>query len=114
MRLILIMALAAMTVLTMNAADVAGAWKGTLDTEMGALTMTITIKAGPGVEGDFTSDMVQGQIQNGKLDGDKISFQVDTGYGKLGFEGTVAGDQMKLTLTGTTGNKYPLICKRQK
>jgi hypothetical protein len=57
---------------------------------------------------------MEGKIENGKLDGDKISFEVNIGPGKLAFEGTVAGDEMKLTVTGTSGNKYPLVCKRQK
>jgi hypothetical protein len=32
----------------------------------------------------------------------------------VGFEGTVAGEEMKLNVTGTQGDKYALICKRQK
>lgn len=114
MRWILIPALAAMAVLTLNAADIAGKWKGTVETQMGSMEITFTFQAGSGVAGELASDMVSGKITGGKLDGDSISFQVDTTYGALGFEGTVAGDAMKLTMTGTSGNRYPLDCKRQK
>ncbi len=34
--------------------------------------------------------------------------------GKVTFAGTIAGDEMKLNVTGTQGDKYALICKRQK
>jgi len=114
MRWILMVALTAMAALTLSAADIAGAWKGTVETQMGSMDLTLTFQGGAGVAGELTSDMVSGKISNGTLDGDRISFQVDTSYGALGFEGTVAGDQMKLTMTGTSGNKYPLTCKRQK
>ena len=114
MRMFLIAALAATLAFGLNAADVAGVWKGSVETQMGTMGITLTLQAGSGVAGDLASDMVEGKIVNGKLDGDKISFQVESGYGTLAFEGTVAGDEMKLTMTGTSGNKYPLICKRQK
>jgi len=114
MRMSLIAALAAILVFSLNAAEVAGVWKGSVETQMGTMGITLTFQAGSGVAGDLKSDMVEGKIANGKLDGDKVSFQVESSYGMLGFEGTVAGDEMKLTMTGTSGNKYPLICKRQK
>jgi hypothetical protein len=94
--------------------NVTGIWKGSFDTQMGAMETTLTVKAGPGVAGTVTIAEMEGKIENGKLDGDKISFEVNIGPGKLAFEGTVAGDEMKLTVTGTSGNKYPLVCKRQK
>jgi hypothetical protein len=34
--------------------------------------------------------------------------------GTITYEGVVTGDEMKLTVTGTTGNKMTLIAKRQK
>ena len=48
------------------------------------------------------------------MDGDKISFEANIEPGKLAFEGTVAGDEMKLNMTGTQGTKYSLLCNRQK
>jgi hypothetical protein len=95
--------------------DVAGVWKGSFETQMGAMETTITLQAGAGVAGTVKiGEEMEGKIENGRLDGDKISFDVTIGPGKLAFDGTVAGDEMKLTVTGTTGNKYPMTCKRQK
>ncbi len=114
MRLITTFALAVFLAVTLSAADIAGTWRGTVETQMGAVELTFNIQEGPGVNGDLKSEMVEGKLVNGKLEGSNISFQVESNYGTLGFEGTVSGDEMKLTMTGTTGNKYPLVLKRQK
>jgi hypothetical protein len=116
MRLSLIVSIAAMMTLTASAADVSGIWKGTMETPAGPITNTITLKAqGAQVTGSVSlGDYGQGVIANGKLDGDKISFEVTLDQGKLIYEGAVAGDEMKLIVTGTTGNQYNLIAKREK
>jgi hypothetical protein len=41
-----------------------------------------------------------------------IEIKIDPG--KLTLEGTAAGDEMKLNVTGTQGDNYLLIGKRQK
>ena len=112
MRLILTMALAAMMAFTLKAANISGLWKGAMDTQGGAMGEAVTIQAGAGVAGDVKTDMAEGKIENGKLDGDQISFEITTDYGKLGFAGTMAGDEMKLTVAGPSGNKHPLVGKR--
>ena len=114
MRLIMTLALVAVMAYALNAADITGVWKGTMDTQMGAMETTITIQAGSGVAGSVKIGEIEGKIENGKRDGDKISFEINIEHGKLTYEGTVAGDEMKLTVIGTTGNKYPMTCKRQK
>lgn len=114
MRILLAAAFAAVLAISLSAAGLAGVWKGTVETQMGTMGITLTFRDGPGVTGEFASDMAEGKIEKGRLDGNKISFQVDVGHGVLSFEGTVAGDEMKLTLTGTSGNQYQLTCKKQK
>ena len=114
MRLLPIIAFAAMMTFTLNAADLAGTWKGSIDTQMGAMGVTITIQAGTKLAGQVKAGEYQGAIENGKVDGEKISFETNIDPGKLTFEGTVAGDDMKLNMTGTQGTKYSLVCKRQK
>ena len=114
MRLLPIIAFAAMMTFTLNAADLAGTWKGAIDTQMGAMDVTITIQAGTKLAGQVKAGEYQGAIENGKVDGEKISFETNIDPGKLTFEGTVAGDDMKLNMTGTQGTKYSLVCKRQK
>jgi hypothetical protein len=56
----------------------------------------------------------QGKIEKGKLDGDTTSFEINIERGKISYEGTVAGDEMKLNVTGTTGSRMTLVAKRQK
>ena len=70
--------------------------------------MIITLHSGGALAGTVkTAQTGESPVENAKLDGDKISFEVNTAYGKVVFEGTVAGEQMKLTVTGTEGTKYP-------
>ncbi len=96
------------------AAEIAGTWKGTMETPMGAMETTITFESGSGVTGAVKTDFFESKIENGKLDGDKISFEVNMEFGKLAYEGTVAGDEMKLSLTGPDANKISFSCQRQK
>ena len=96
-------------------ADVAGTWKGTMETQTGPTETTITIQAGAPLAGNVKFDNgFEGKIEKAKLEGDKISFEINIQYGTVSFAGTVSGDEMKLNVTGTTGNKMTLIAKRQK
>jgi hypothetical protein len=114
MKLSWIVVIAAMMSLTLNAASPAGTWKGSMDTQMGKVEMTITFQAGTALAGTVKSDQFDAPVEKAKLDSDRISFEIHIEYGKVAFEGTVADSEMKLTVTGTTGNKYPLNCTRQK
>jgi hypothetical protein len=114
MRSFLILAITAMVALTLNAADLAGAWKGSMETQMGATEVTITIQPGATLAGKIRAGEYESPMENAKLDSNKISFEMNLEHGKVSYEGTVTGDEMKLNVTGTQGNKYLLICKRQK
>ncbi|MBI4893165.1 MAG: hypothetical protein HY821_21255 [Acidobacteria bacterium] len=114
LRLFLLTAVGLLSGLNLFAADVSGTWKGTMTTQMGATELTITIKPGTPLTGELRADEYSGPIENAKLAGNKISFESNIGPGKLVVEGTVAGDEMKLNVTGTQGDKYKLTCKRQK
>jgi len=97
------------------AADVAGTWKGTLETPMGPMENTIVLAAdGASLTGSVKTDFFEAKVENGKLDGDKVSFEINIEFGKLVYEGTVAGDDLKLNVTGPDGSKIPLNAKRQK
>jgi len=97
------------------AADIAGTWKGTLETPMGPMENTIVLAAaGASVTGSVKTDFFEAKVENGKLDGDKVSFEINVEFGKLVYEGTLAGDDLKLNVTGPDGSKIPLIAKRQK
>ena len=114
MKLLLILVLSAMAILTLIAAGIAGTWKGSMETQMGDTEVIITIQPGAALAGNVKAGEYEAPIENGRLAGDKVSFEINIDPGKVTYEGTVAGDEMKLNVTGTQGNKYLLICKRQK
>jgi hypothetical protein len=96
------------------AADLAGVWKGTMDTQMGPVETTITVDPGPALAGKVQLAAYEGKIDKAKVDGDKISFELTIERGTLSYTGALAGDEMKLDVIGTTGNKMTLVAKRQK
>ena len=98
----------------MAASDLVGAWKGTMDTQTGPVETTILVEAGPALAGSVKVAEYEGKMEKGKLDGDKISFEITIERGTISYEGTVAGNEMKLNVTGTTGNKMALVARRQK
>jgi hypothetical protein len=109
-----ILALLALTVLTAFAADVTGAWKGTMDAPMGAMDITANLKAdGNAVTGALNFMDNYHNIEHGKLDGDKISFELNLEFGTIAYKGSVSGDEMKLTVT-VGDNEVPLVLKRVK
>jgi hypothetical protein len=114
MRLLSIIAICAIATLCLNAADLAGTWKGSMQTQMGDTEVAITFRPGAALAGTVVIAQYEAPIEKAKSDGDKISFEINIEPGRLTFEGTVAGDGMKLNVTGTQGDKYLVVCKRQK
>ena len=101
---------------TPRAADVSavGVWKGSMETQTGTVENTITIQSAAPLAGTVNVGDYQGKIEKASLAGDKIAFTVTIEPGTLSYEGIVSGDEMKLTVTGTTGNIMTLVAKRQK
>jgi len=87
-----------------RAADVDGKWTGSLDTPMGAVQVGFTFKAdGATLTGTSTGpDGGDIAIKNGKIDGNKVSFNVSIDFGgmslELNYTGVVKPDSMDLTL----------------
>jgi len=99
----------------LEAAEFGGVWKGSMDTQGGQVEMTFALQPGPALAGVVKSDQFgETPIKNAKVDGDKISFEINITFGTVTFEGTVTGDDMNLAVTGTQGDKYKLNCRRQK
>ena len=106
------------------AADVTGNWKASMDSPNGSMEFTIVLKAdGNVVTGSMQSQMGEMKIEDGKLDGDKISFAISPGdFGKLTYSGTVKGDEMTLTMAFPAGGgpggdmpaMPPMVAKRAK
>lgn len=106
-RLLLLTAAFALVAL---AADVTGTWKGTAETPMGKVERTFVFKVdGNKLTGETTSSMTgKSTIADGKIDGDKIEFNlaftiqgVDV---KLHYTGAVKGNQIKFHAASEDGS----------
>lgn len=105
-------------VLTLSAADLTGKWEGTAEfkrsdgTPGGGDAVFNLKQSGQEVTGTAgTSADQQVPIQNGKLDGDKLTFEVNAGERVYKLELTVTGDKMEGQLKGEDGSGNPLIAK---
>lgn len=114
MRTLLTIAFAALAAVSLFAADLAGTWKGAMETQMGQAEIVIKVQPGTGLAGTIKAGDFEGPIENAKVDGNNFSFEFNISHGKVVYKGTVAGDEMKLNVTGTQGDQYKLVCKRQK
>ena len=103
---------------TAFAADVTGTWKGTADTPNGKTERTFVFKvAGNKLTGETTSDMLgKSTIENGKVEGDDISFTITVKYQdmelKLNYTGKVAGDEIKFHVDSDAGINVDYTAKR--
>jgi hypothetical protein len=87
--------------MALAAEDATGNWKASIETPNGTQVQTFALKMdGDKVTGTIGSEMLGSLvIADGKMDGDKISFSINTDYGVIRYAGTVSGDTMKLTIT---------------
>lgn len=95
------------------AADVSGKWTGQVPSRGETAAATFTFK----VDGDKLTGMMTGaqgevQIQDGKVSGDQISFSTTGGNAKIMFQGTVAGNEIKMTRTREGGQAREFTLKR--
>jgi hypothetical protein len=97
---------------TLNAADVTGRWSGTMDLKNaeGATgsgpTYIILKQEGSKVTGTGgPNENEQYPIQNGKLEGDKLTFESVTGGNTMYFDLRVKGDQIDGDIKGGEGGK---------
>jgi hypothetical protein len=117
----LIFLLAALSVAAF-AADVTGNWKASLETPNGTMEFTYVLKAdGNTVTGTIQSQMGEMKLDEGKLDGDKISFSITVeNFGKISYAGTVKDDEMTLNMSfaggggGDMPQMPPIVAKRVK
>ena len=90
-----------------KAADLTGVWTGSMSTPDGnSFDLTYTLKQ----DGTKLTGTVQGpggeplQIANGKIDGDKFSFDIDFNGMTIHHDCVVDGDQIKLTSKASSGD----------
>ena len=102
-----------MAAFNLFAADLVGSWKGSMTTQGGETAVTITIRPGAALAGKVQAGEYEAEIENGKVSGDEISFEMKIGPGTVMYQGTVSGSEIKFDVTGTQGDKYKLTCTRQ-
>ena len=86
---------------TMYAADITGKWTGKMETPNGSRDVNMAFKAdGATLTGSVSGRNGDTPIENGKIDGDNISFTVTRKFNdmeiKMNYTGKVSGDSIKL------------------
>ncbi len=114
-RTLLVVLVLFLTAMIAMAADATGAWKGSMDTPNGPMEIKMNLKAeGPALTGTVTVMEQDSKIENGKIDGDKVSFEVNPPqFSKVTYAGTLSGDELKLTIKFME-TESPLVLKRVK
>ncbi len=98
---------------TMAAADVSGKWTGQMPSRGDVAAATFTFKVeGAKLTGTLTSAQGETTIEDGKVAGDQISFSAAGGNAKILFQGSVSGDQIKMTRTREGGQAREFTLKR--
>ena len=97
MRTLILLALCAICAL---AADVTGTWKGSIETPNGSREVTMHLKAdGAKLTGTVSGRQGDVEIQDGKVDGDNVSFNFVRGEFKMEYKGKVSGDEIKFDIS---------------
>jgi hypothetical protein len=96
---------------THAATDATGSWTADVQTPDGnSMTLTFTFKQ----DADKLTGTVQGpqgdpmDIANGKVDGDKITFDTSFNGTTINHAGTISGDEIKLSAKSADGNFPPM------
>jgi hypothetical protein len=93
-----------------------GTWKITVNSPMGAQEGTLTLKTqGAALTGTQTGGAGSMDVQNGKVDGDKLTWTADMTQPfqmKLEFSVTVSGDDMTGEVKAGSFGASPLTGKR--
>jgi hypothetical protein len=95
------------------AADVNGKWSGQVPSRGEATAATFTFKVeGDKLTGAMTSSQGEVSLQEGKVSGDQISFSTAGANAKILFQGTVSGNEIKMTRTREGGQAREFTLKR--
>jgi opacity protein-like surface antigen len=101
------------------AADVAGQWTATFNTQIGEQHYTYTFKVdGEKLTGTAKNDMGSTEIANGTIKGDDISFVENLDFNGnqivITYTGKIAGDEIKFTRKVGDFATEELVAKRVK
>ena len=83
------------------AADISGKWKAEFSTADGTQRVnTFTFKVdGAKLTGTVAGTQDETQIQNGKVNGDEISFTAERPFGTFAYSGKFSGGEIKFKVT---------------
>jgi hypothetical protein len=108
----------ALSALSASASNVDGRWTAEdKDPQGNPSTITFVFKQeGTQLTGTVAIPAETADISNGKVDGDKMSFDAVFSFGAITSTGTVHGDEIKLTVTSDSPNftTHEIILKRAK
>jgi hypothetical protein len=91
------------------AADVSGKWEGDAGPN-GEYHLVFNFKVdGQKLTGTVESPMGVSDIANGTVNGDALSFEVDTGAGTISYTGKAADDSIQLHVVGPWGESDMVI-----
>lgn len=116
-RLISMCALLALSTIMALAADVTGTWKGEANPNGKGGPPTFTFKQdGSSLTGTTAGRGGDTAISNGKIDGDKVSFEVTREMNgnsvTTKYSGTVDGNTMKLSVESARGTREMTLTKQ--
>jgi hypothetical protein len=99
-----------------RAADISGTWKGDLAIAGNQIAITYEFQQDGGKLAGKVITAEQGatEIKEGKVEGAKLSFLIETGYGKFTHEGEIKGEEIALTLKGENGMEGSVTLKKEK
>ncbi len=97
------------------AADISGRWRAEFNTPDGEQRVnTFVFKVdGDKVTGTVAGAQDEAPIQDGKIQGDEISFNAERFFGKVAYKGKVRGDEIQFTAS-LEGNSFEMTAKRVK
>ena len=100
-------------------ADVTGKWTASLETQIGTQNYTYDFKVDAGkLTGTAKSQFGEAKIEEGKVNGDDISFVENLDYQgqplKIVYKGKIAGDEIKFTRNVADMIDEQLVAKRAK
>jgi len=111
----------ALVVLTAGAlaADITGTWTASFDTQIGVQNYTYTFKVeGNKLSGRVKSMYSDGEISEGTINGDDISFVENLTFEgmplRITYKGKISGDEIKLTRIVAEAFTEEAVAKRSK
>jgi hypothetical protein len=108
-----LVAITAVLLPILSAADISGKWKAEFTTPDGtARTNTFTFKVdGSNLTGAVAGTQDETPIKDGKINGDDISFTADRPFGTFTYKGKVKGNEIALKVE-FNGQSFDMTAKR--